>query len=125
MLCCAIKTVILLATYKFIKDKKDDGKKEQSILQMTLASSNKNTKPPIAMYYTCSLIWMITCTRLLVLQIHWNIYVVIIDVFCIVIKKLVGKGSLTCLEHELFKVKTPATIQTTVESAEIFSVVFE
>ena len=98
---------------------------------MTLASSSKNTQPPIATYYTCSLM-MITCTRLFVptnsLKLHhiyWNIYVGIIDVFYIVIEKLVGEGSSTCLEHELFKAKTPATIQITVESAEIFSVVLE
>ena len=34
-----------------------------------------------------------------------------IDVFCILIEKLVGESSSTCLEDELFKVKTPATIQ--------------
>ena len=61
---------------------------------MTLASSSKDTKPPIAMYYICSLT-IITCTRLLVLQIHcnytiyWNIYVGIIDAVGIVIQKVV------------------------------------
>ena len=87
---------------------------------MTLASSDKNTKSHILMYYTCSLT-IITCTRLATCStnslklhhIYWNIYAGIIDVFCIAIEKL-GEGSSTCLEHKAFKAKTPATIQTRV-----------
>ena len=66
---------------------------------MTLASSSENTKPPIAMYYICSLT-IITCTRLATFStnslklhhIYWNIYIGIINVFCIVIEKLVGEA---------------------------------
>ena len=47
ILCCTIITVILLQV------RKDNGRKEWSILQMTLHGLMK--KPPIAMYYTCSL----------------------------------------------------------------------
>ena len=41
-------------------------------------------------------------SSLKVYYIYWNtgIYVGIFDVFCVVIEKLVGKGSSTCLEHE-------------------------
>ena len=88
---------------------------------MTLASSDKNTKSHILMYYTCSLT-IITCNRLSTCStnslklhhIYWNIYVGIIDAFCIAIEKLVCEGSSTCLERKASKAKTPATIQTRV-----------